>query len=246
MFYMVVHIDIRHVGSLIPLWLSRHIIRNHLAVDGEVLETDVLHLAALVVTGNDAHVRLLTGIGDIAEGDVLDASAWGRTVLLVEANAHVEEHSLADVFDAEILESNALYQDVVAIVDADAPLIVYLVLGMLQDVDVIVEHVGDVFVLRSLAVQAYHDRMSYVCPHDEVLDGDVLATAMIVLAGAIDGGTVVAGAGKEMFLVDVVAGEDVEAVAPAIPAHHLGILHGYGITATDWQLGSERTVDIDV
>jgi hypothetical protein len=159
---------------------------------------------------------------------------------------NIEEHALADVVDVEVLEGNALYQDVVAIVDADATLIVYLVFGVLQDVDVIVEHVGDVFVLWSLAVQAYHDRMSHVCPHHEILDGDVLATAMIVLAGAVDGGAIIAGAGKEMFLVDVVAGEDVETVAPAIPAHHLGILHGHGIATADRQLGGERAVDIHV
>ena len=241
---MVIHVDIRHICRLIPLWFSRHVIRNHLAVDGEVLETDVLHLAALVVTGDDTHVGSFSGIGDIAEGDVFDATAWCRTVLLVEAYAHVEEHTLADIVDAEVLEGNALYQDVVAIVDADAALIVYLVLGMLQDIDVIIEYVGDVLVLWSLAVQAYNDRMRHVCPHDEVLDGNVLATAMIVLAGAVDGGAVVAGTCKEMFLVDVVAGEDVEAIAPSIPAHHLGILHGYGIAATDRQLGSEWSVDI--
>ena len=125
--YVVVHVDIRHICGLVPLWLSRHIIRNHLAVDGEVLETDVLHLAALVVTGDDAHVRSFSGVGDVAQGDVLDATAWSRTVLLVEAYAHVEEHSLADIVDAEVLEGDALYQDVVAIVDADAALIVYLV-----------------------------------------------------------------------------------------------------------------------
>ena len=78
------------------------------------------------------------------------------------------------------------------------------------------------------------------------VDGDVPATAMIVLTGTVDGRTVVAGTCKEMLLIHVVAGKDVEAVAPTIPAHHLGILHGYGIAATDWQLGSERTVDIDV
>ena len=69
---------------------------------------------------------------------------------------------------------------------------------------------------------------------------------MIVLAGAVDGGTVVAGTGEEVFLVDVVAGEDVESVAPAIPAHHLGVLHGYGIAAADRQLGGERSVDIHI
>ena len=43
-------------------------------------------------------------------------SDWDRTVLLVEAYTHVEEHALADVVDAEVLEGNAHYQDVVAIV----------------------------------------------------------------------------------------------------------------------------------
>ena len=127
---MVVYVDIRHICRLVPFWLSRHVIRNHLAVDGEVLETNVLHFAALVVTGDDAHVRSFSSVGDVAQGDVLDATSWGRTVLLVEAYAHVEEHTLADIVDAEVLEGNALYQDVVAIVDADAALIVYLVLGM--------------------------------------------------------------------------------------------------------------------
>ena len=127
---MVVYVDIRHICRLVPFWLSRHVIRNHLAVDGEVLETNVLHFAALVVTGDDAHVRSFSSVGDVAQGDVLDTSAWCRTVLLVEAYAHVEEHTLADIVDAEVLEGNALYQDVVAIVDADAALIVYLVLGM--------------------------------------------------------------------------------------------------------------------
>ena len=95
-------------------------------------------------------------------------------------------------------------------------------------------------------MQADHDRMSHVCPHHEVLDGNVPATAMIVLAGAVDGGTIVAGTCKEMLLIHVVAGKDVESVAPTIPAHHLGILHGYGIAAADRQLGGERSVDIHI
>ena len=243
---MVVHVDICHICGLVPLWLSRHIIRNHFTINREVLEADVFHLAALVVTGDDAHVGSFSGVGDVAQGDILDASAWGRTVLLVEAYTHIEEHALADVVDVEVLEGNALYQDVVAIVDADAALIVYLVFGVLQDVDVIIEHIADFLVLRRLAVQTYHDRVSYVCPHHEILDGDVPATAMIVLAGAVDGRAVVAGTGEEVLLVDVVAGKDVETVAPAIPAHHLGILHGHGIATADRQLGGERAVDIHV
>ena len=65
-FHMVVQIDVRHVGSLIPLWLLLHVIRNDLSVDGEILETDVLHFSAFVVTGYDAHVGLIAVVGDIA------------------------------------------------------------------------------------------------------------------------------------------------------------------------------------
>lgn len=63
---MVVHVDVRHVGGLVPLWLSWHIVCNHLAIDDEVLEADVLHHATLVITSDDAHVWHLARIGDVA------------------------------------------------------------------------------------------------------------------------------------------------------------------------------------
>ena len=107
---MVVHVDICHICRLIPFWLPGHIVRDNLAVDGEVLEMDVLYHSALVVTGYDAHVRSsLASVGDVAESDVFDTSAWCRTILLVEADTHVEEHSLADVVDVEVLEGDAFY-----------------------------------------------------------------------------------------------------------------------------------------
>ena len=123
---MVVHVDVRHVGGLVPLWLSWHVVCNHLSIDGEVLEADVLHHATLVISSDDAHVWHLARIGDIAQGDVLNATARSGAILLVEANSHVDNHALSDVVDMEVLEGNALHQDVVAIVDADAALIVFL------------------------------------------------------------------------------------------------------------------------
>ena len=98
---MVVHVDISHICGFVPLRFSRHIIRNQLAVDGEVLETDVFHLAALVVTSDDTHVRSFSSVGDVAQGDVLDATSWGRTVLLVEAYAHVEKR-VAQIVDISL------------------------------------------------------------------------------------------------------------------------------------------------
>ena len=49
-----------------------------------------------------------------------------------------------------------------------------------------------------------------------------------------------------MLLVDVVACEDVETVAPTIPAHHLCILHRYRVAATNRQLSGKRTVDKNI
>ena len=237
--HMVIHVDIRHVGSLIPFGLARHIIRDDLPVDGEVLKTNVLHFSAWVITSYDAHVWLFASISDVAKRDVLDASAWGGAILLVEANSNIEEHALADVLYVEVLEGDVLYQDVVAIIDADAPLVVYLVLGMFQDVDSIIDHVGDFLILWGFAMKTDHDRVSNVCPIHTVLDGDVLATAMIVLAGAIDGGAVVAGTSEEVLLVDVVAGES---IAPSIPAHHLGVLHLSQASESDAEHGDVRTI----
>ena len=127
---MVVHVDVRHVGSLVPLWLSWHIVCNHLAIDGEVLEADVLHHATLVISSDDAHVWHLARIGDIAQGDVLDATTRSGAILLVETYSHVDNHALADVVEMEVLEGNARHHDVGAIVDGDTTLVVYLVLSM--------------------------------------------------------------------------------------------------------------------
>ena len=105
---MVIHVDICHICRLVPFWLPLHIVRNHLAVDREVLEAYVFYLAALVVTSYDAHVgSILSCVGDVAESDVFDTSAWCRTIFLVEADADVEEHSIADDVDCLLNTSDA-------------------------------------------------------------------------------------------------------------------------------------------
>lgn len=73
--HMLAYEDVGHVGGLVPSGLAGHVVADERAVDGEVLEADVLHLALLVVSRDDAHVGLLPAVGDVAEGDVLDAAA---------------------------------------------------------------------------------------------------------------------------------------------------------------------------
>ena len=117
---------------------------------------------------------------------------------------------------------------------------------MLKYFDSVVQHIVNHLVFGSLAVQAYHNRMCNISPHYEVFNGDISASAMISFACTVDGRAVVAGACKEMLLVDVVACEDVKTVAPTIPAHHLCILHRYRVAATNRQLSGKRTVDKNI
>ena len=235
--------DVGHVAGLIPARFAGHVVGDERAVDGEVFEAEVFHTARLVIAGDDAYAWLPPAVVDVAEGDVADAAARPVAVFSVEAHAEVEEHALADALDVEILKGEAVDEDVVAVVDADAALIVNLVLSVFEDVDAVVDDVGNLFGLRSLAVKADHDGVGHVGPKDAVADADVAATSTVVLARAVDGGAVVAGACEEVVLPDVVAGEDVESVAPAVPAHHFGIAYGDRVAAADGHLRGEGTVD---
>ena len=200
-FYMIVDVDVSHVGSLIPTWFAWHIVRNKFAVDCEVLKSDVLNHSALVVTGNDTHIGSRATVGYIAQRDVLDASSWGRAILLVVAHTDVEEHYTTYVVDVEVLECNVLHRNIIAVVYAYTTLIVYLIFCMFKNLDAVVQHIVNHFVLRSFAVQTYHDRVSHVSPHHKVLDSDIAATAMIFLASAIDSRAVVTGACKELKIL---------------------------------------------
>lgn len=131
---------------------------------------------------------------------------WGiivyvLSILLVVAHTNVEEHSTTNIVNVEVLERNVLHRDVVAVVYANATLIVYLIFCMFKNLDAVVQHIVYQFVLGSFAVQTYHDRVSHVSPHHKVLDSDIAATAMIFLASAIDSRAVVTGACKELKIL---------------------------------------------
>ena len=76
-FYMIVDVDVSHVGSLVPSWFAWHVVRYEFAVDCKVLKANVLNHSALVVTGNDTHIGSRATIGDVAQRNVLNASSWG-------------------------------------------------------------------------------------------------------------------------------------------------------------------------
>ena len=75
-FYMIVDVDVSHVGSLVPSWFAGHVVRYEFAVDCKVLKANVLHHTALVVTGYYTHIGSRATIGDVAQRNVLNASSW--------------------------------------------------------------------------------------------------------------------------------------------------------------------------
>lgn len=235
--------EVGHVSRLIPFRLALHVVRDEPPVDGEVLESHVSHHVAVVVTSYDAYVGLLPGVADVAKRDVLYAAPRPVAVFAVEAHTEVHYHAAVDVLYVEIVEKDVTDKDVVAVVDGYAALIVHLLLALLKDVNVFVHHVAYLLVLRCLAVQPYHDGMRYIGPVDIVADSDVMARAVVLLSGAIYSGAVVACAREEMALPHVARREDVEAVAPSVPTHHLGVAHLHGVVAANRQLRGQRSVD---
>lgn len=196
-----------HIGEvrgLVPFGLARHIVGDLLAVDDEIVEVDAGDRTAVVVTRDERHAGMGALIGDVAQGDVANAATGRMAVLLVVAHAEVEEIAQADILDANVAEGDAVDEDIVAVVDGYAALIVYLPLVLLEDVDVVVDHVSDGLVLLDVAVESNHDGVGHVSPVYGVVYTDVAAAAMIVLSRAVDGGAVITGPTEDMIIIDMV------------------------------------------
>ena len=92
-------------------------------------------------------------------------------------------------------------------------------------------------------MQANHDGMGHVGPIHGVCHADVVASAVVVLAGAIDGGAIVACATKHVVVAHVVAGKDIHAIAPPIPTDDLGVAHADTLASAHRNLRGDGAVD---
>lgn len=173
----------------------------------------------------------------------MNAATGSVAILAVVAHAEVEEHALVDVVDADVAEGHVAHGDVVAVVDGDATLVINLLLALLKDVDVVVHHLLDDLIPLNVAMQANHDGMGHVGPIHGVCHADVVASAVVVLAGAIDGGAIVACATKHVVVAHVVAGKDIHAIAPPIPTDDLGVAHADTLASAHRNLRGDGTVD---
>lgn len=87
---MVTYVDGYEVSCLVPTRLAGHIIVDEATVYLESLESDVFHLAFLVVTVDDGHVGSLATIAYITEGDVLDTPTGCGTIFGIVTHLNVE------------------------------------------------------------------------------------------------------------------------------------------------------------
>lgn len=139
---MFTYEDSCHVAGLVPFGLAGHVIGDPYTVDNEIVERDIAYLAILVVAGDDRHLLAGAIVCYILEEDIVDTCAGGGAVFLVEEYAYVEQLPLAEILDTYVVEGYVAHHIVVAAAYAEASLIVDLLFGMVEYVDVAVGYVA--------------------------------------------------------------------------------------------------------
>ncbi len=167
--HMLTDEDISIVGSFIPFQLVWHVVANDASIDVQIFKTYIPNTALFIITADDRHLRAHTAITDVAECDILDATARCIAVLLIPTDSQIHQHAIRQTFYSDVLERQAFHQDVVTVIDADATLIVYLVLWVFKYINIIVKHILYRLVLLYVPMQSYHDGMGNVGPVDSIM-----------------------------------------------------------------------------
>lgn len=115
-----------HIACFVPCRFAGHVVGDNRTIDAEVLEADVSYQAVAVVADDVRQFGMCAVVSDILEQDVLDASSGSGTILLIIENAEVDQLSPAEILDADILETYVTHQVVVACIDCQAALVIYL------------------------------------------------------------------------------------------------------------------------
>ena len=221
--------DAGHITGLIPLGFVGHLVADESAIDAQILETDVLHTAFFIVTCNNREFLATSIVADVLQKHIMNATSWSQTILFVVEYAHIEELTLAEILDAYIFETYTAHQVVVAHIDGDAPLIIQLILAMVKNVDIAVSKVLHHFVFLHIAMKSYHDWVCHVSPKYGMSHSNVAATAVESFARGIDSGTIVGITTKHVLHQHIVAGKDIESIAPTITTDDLHVADGHTV-----------------
>ena len=206
------------VGRGVPARLTGHLIIDCTAIDLQSFEGDVPDFTLLIVAVDDRHIRQssarcvyerrMAAVPDIAEGDVFHAKPRGLAVFLVPTHLHVQETSLTEAFDTDIVEKDVANKVIVACVDGQAALVVHLRFALAEDIEILVSKVLDgITTLRVRSccgsVQPDKDGMCHIGPERGVTHVDVACRAFETFTGGIDCGTVIAVAAKDTVVEDI-------------------------------------------
>ncbi len=71
----------RHIACFKPFWFVRHVVENHLSINTQVFEHNVLQLSLAVVTSNNRKLGISPFIRNVLEKYILNTTPRSRTVL---------------------------------------------------------------------------------------------------------------------------------------------------------------------
>lgn len=213
---MVAHEHGNVIGSGVPRGLTRHLVMDEPAVNLQTLEGNVANLTLFVVAIDDGEAMWhFSIIADIAEGDVLYTTSRSGAVFVVPTHFHLCDATLLYLLYTDIVEGDVANQVIIAAIDGQTTLIVYLWFGLSEDVEVLVAQVLNSVAAFRIAVQTYHYGMRNVGPKRGVAHGHIADIAIETLAGGVCCGAVVGVAAEHAVEEDVrTAAENVKSVAP--------------------------------
>src|SRR5690554_394263 len=125
-FYMFSNKDTRHIPGFIPSRFTGHIVCNKPPVYSQVFERDISHLPIAVITGNYRHLGVIAIITYIPEMNILDSHARGFAILLVIKDANINELSLSEIFNPDVLEEHVADNIIITAIDGKATLVIEL------------------------------------------------------------------------------------------------------------------------
>jgi len=182
--------DARHVGGLVPAGLF-HVIGDVRAIDDEILESDILDGAAVIIADDLRDLGVRAGVRDIAKGDILDAATGRGIVLAIEEDAEIEDLALPDVLDADIVEEDIADEIAVPRIESETALVIELRLRLIENVQVAEGEILDGLGLLGIAMRADEDGMGDIGPEGGVPHGDVFCAAAIAATRGVDSDAVI-------------------------------------------------------
>ena len=150
------------------------------------------------------------------------------------------------VFDAYVVEGDIFHEVVVATVDGEASLVVYLRLALAEDVDIVISEAYNAVHALGVAVDADEDGVCHVCPEGGVGHAHIAHAAAESLACGVGCGAVVAVAAEDTVVEHVAGGEDVETVAPSGMGDAVDFVECHSLAAADGAGAEGDAVDEDV